>query len=137
MRKAFLMLAFGPVCALAVAQGGDPPVQLEPQRSGASTYVCGGVGAGEQEAIKAQARGYDVMLTFATVHGAYLAGVDVEVKDAKGTVLLSARCDAPMMLVDLPGRGPWRVTARFEGQNRQATVGAGRHATLMWPAATG
>lgn len=136
MKKAMFLLALGPALAVAFAQGADPSIQLEPQKAGAATYVCGGVGVGEQEAIKAQAGNYDVMLTFATVHGAYLADADVEVKDSKGGVVLSAKCDGPIMLVDLPGKGPWRVSAQINGQTRHATVGAGRRATLVWPAGT-
>jgi len=134
MNKATLVLAISQVCTLALAQGDDSSIHLEPQKAGAATYVCGGVGVAEQEAIKAQARSYDVMLTFAAGNGAYLADVDVEVRDTKGHVVLSAKCEGPIMLVDLPGRGPWRVTARFNGQTRQTTVAPGRQATLIWPA---
>lgn len=135
MNKATLLLALSQACTLALAQSADPPIQLEPQKAGAVTYVCGGVGVDEQQAIKAQAAKYDLMLTFAVSSGAYLADVDVEVKDAKGAVVLSARCDGPIMLVDLPGRGPWRVTALANGQTRQRTVAGGRPArvTFLWP----
>jgi hypothetical protein len=138
MNKAIVLLALSQAWTLALAQSVDPPVVLEPQRAGAVSYVCGGVGEGEQQAIKAQAGKYDLMLTFAVSHGAYLADVDVEIKDAKGAVVLSARCDGPIMLVDLPGAGTWRVAAHANGLSRQKTIRAGTgrlvRATLIWPA---
>jgi hypothetical protein len=138
MNKAILLLALSQVCTLALAQSTDPPVSLQPQTAGGISYVCGGVGQGEQQAIKAQAGKYDLMLTFAVTHGAYLADVDVEIKDAKGGVVLSAKCDGPIMLVDLPGAGTWRVTAQANGQSRQRTISTGKgrltQATLIWPA---
>jgi hypothetical protein len=138
MHKAILLLALGQACTLALAQGTDPAPSLQPQTAGAISYVCGGVGEGEQQAIKAQAGKYDLMLTFAVTHGAYLADVDVEIKDAKGGVVLSAKCDGPIMLVDLPRAGTWRVTAQANGQSRQRTISTGKgrlaQATLIWPA---
>lgn len=134
-KNAAISLLLAPVCALALAQGVAPP---EAHRGGAATFVCGGVGSGEQEAIKAQAASHDLMLTFAVSTGAYLADVDVQIRDAKGAVVLSATCGGPIMLVDLPARGVWRVTARANGQVREKTVTAGggtrAQATLTWPA---
>jgi hypothetical protein len=138
MYKALLLLALGQACSLALAQSADPPANLEPRKSGTASFICGGVGLGEQQAIKAEAGKYDLMLTFAVTHGAYLADVDVEIKDAKGGVVLSAICDGPIMLVDLPGAGTWRVTAQANGQSRQTTISTGKgrlaQATLIWPA---
>lgn len=138
MNKAMFLLALGQACTVALAQGADATVNLETHRAGGASYVCGGIGVGEQQAIKAEAGKHDLMLTFAVSSGAYLADVDVQVKDAKGGVVLSAKCDGPIMLVDLPAKGTWRVTAQANGQTRQKTVtaGAGRvaRATFVWPA---
>lgn len=138
MNKATLLLALGQACTLALAQGTDAPANLEPHKAGATSYVCGGVSLDDQQAIKAQAGKYDLMLTFAVSNGAYLADVDVEIKNAKGVVVLNAKCEGPIMLVDLPGSGTWRVTAQVNGQARQKTItaGSGRvtRATFIWPA---
>ena len=134
-KNAAISLLLAPVCAMALAQGAAPP---EMHRVGTAAFVCGGVGSGEQEAIKAQAASHDLMLTFAVSTGAYLADVDVQIRDAKGAVVLSAKCGGPIMLVDLPARGVWRVTARANGQVREKIVNAGggtrAQATLTWPA---
>ena len=139
MNKVTVMLALSQVCCLALAQSADTPINLEPHKAGAASYVCGGVGFDEQQAIKADARKHDLMLTFAESTGAYLADVDVQIANAKGGVVLSTRCDGPIMLMDLPG-GTWRVTAQINGQIRQRTISTrpGRlsQAVFTWPAGT-
>lgn len=136
MKKALLMLVLGQACAFAWAQS---PLTAAP-RADIATFVCGGVGDADQRAIKAEAPRHSLMLTFAVSTGAYLADVDVEIKDSKGTVVLAARCGGPIMLVDLPSGGTWRVTAHSNGQSREKilTAGAGRsaQATFVWPAGT-
>jgi hypothetical protein len=138
MKKAILIVALSQACTLALAQSADAPVNLEPRKAGATTYVCGGVSLDEQQAIKALAGKYDLMLTFAVSNGAYLADVDVEITNAKGGAVLNAKCEGPIMLVDLPGSGSWRVTAQVNGQTRQKTITAGsgrvKQATFIWPA---
>ena len=138
MKNPMFLLALAQACTLALAQGADAPVDLETHKAGAASYICGGIGAGEQQAIKSQARRHDLMLTFAISSGAYLADVDVQVKDARGGVVLSAKCEGPIMLVDLPSKGTWRVTAQVNGQARQKTVKTGpghvAQATFVWPA---
>lgn len=94
----------------------------QPQIQGDVTWVCGGIGAEEAEHMKEQARGYDLMLTFAARDGAYLADVDVEISNAQGESLLRTRCDAPIMLVDLPERGRYRLQADAGGVAVKRTV---------------
>jgi len=134
MKYAAILIALAQATAPAFAQGaaGDPGT------AGAARFVCGGVGQDEQQSMKAAAGRHDLMLTFAVSNGAYLADVDVEIRNGKGVVVLAATCSGPIMLVDLPAGGSWNVTARANGQVRQKTVsaGAGRHAqaTFIWPA---
>jgi uncharacterized membrane protein len=61
MNKAIVMLALSQACCLALAQSADTPVNLEPHKAGAATYVCGGVGFDEQQAVKPEAGKYDLM----------------------------------------------------------------------------
>lgn len=94
----------------------------EPQTQGDVTYLCGGVGEREQAFMKQQAKDYELMLTFATRSGAYLAGVDVGITDPKGTSVLQAECDGPLMLVNLPRSGNYRVRADAAGYTLNQTV---------------
>jgi hypothetical protein len=134
MKKIAFLVALAQVSALAFAQAAPP---VSPSAADA-TFICGGVGQDEAQRMRADAGKHDLMLTFAVSNGAYLADVDVEIRSSKGAVVLSAKCDGPIMLVDLPARGSWRVTATANGQSRQKTVSAGAghraQASFVWPA---
>lgn len=136
MKRIALLLALAQAAATALAQA---PAAAQPAPGpGAATYECGGVSQPDAEAMKARAGGHDLMLTFAESTGAYLADVEVEIRDGRGAVVLSATCDGPIMLVDLPRAGRWRITARSEGQTQRTTItttrGKTARTTLLWPA---
>jgi len=65
--------------------------------------------------MKRSAREYDMMLTFATKRGEYLSDVNVDIKDGRGKSLMQATCGGPMMLVDFPKGGTYRVHAETGG----------------------
>lgn len=134
MKRTVLLLALAQaaVTTLAQAPAAAPPV------AAAATYECGGVSQPDAEAMKAKAGEHDLMLTFAESTGAYLADIEVEIRDARGAVVLSARCDGPIMLLDLPRAGRWRITAWSDGQAQRRTItttrGKTARTTLLWPA---
>jgi len=101
-----------------------PPLveRLKPVTQDDVTYLCGGVGQEEAQHMKKEAKGYDLMLTFATRRGDYLADVDVDIKDAKGNTVLQTACDSPILLVDLPRSGTYRVRAEAAGYTLNETV---------------
>jgi hypothetical protein len=108
----------------------------------AQTFVCGGVGVDEQQRMKAQAGSHDLMLTFATSSGAYLADVAVRIQDRRGAAVVDANCDGPIMLVDLPGPGTYRVAATAGGvtKTQSVTVARGKRpasATYVWAGGNG
>lgn len=105
----------------------------------AQSFSCGGVGQDEQQRMKAEAGSHDLMLTFATSSGAYMADVTVRIQNGRGATVLDARCDGPILLADLPGPGTYRVTASAAGASKQRSVTVGRgkrpaSATFVWPA---
>jgi hypothetical protein len=117
-------------------------VRLKPATQGDVTYLCGGVGDEEIAFMKSAARGYDLMLTFAAQDGAYLADVNVDIRDAKGKSVLQTKCDSPMLLVEVPVSGTYRIRAETGGYrlDRIAKVKAtGRKGaslagvTMVWP----
>jgi hypothetical protein len=64
---------------------------------------------------------YPAKLVFAETSGAYVADVDVEIRDGRGRVVLQASCPTPWLLVDLqPGR--YTVGATYEGEQRTAQL---------------
>lgn len=136
MKKIALLFALAQAGALALAQGAAGTV-AETAGAPAGQFICGGIGEPEAQALKAQARNHDLMLTFAEASGAYLADVDVRIADRHGRIVLSGTCDGPIMLVDLPGSGTWRVTASVNGVTRESTLstvrGRAARLTLVWP----
>jgi hypothetical protein len=101
-------------------------------------YVCGGVGSTEAAQMKRDAARYKLMLTFAETGGAYLADVKVQIADLRGNKLLDTTCDAPIMLLNFPKAGAYRVSAEVAGVTRQRVVQVRRHGrggavALLWP----
>jgi hypothetical protein len=148
VNHAFLVLA-GLASASVLAQSrsewapqAEPPVtpmtRIEAKTENGITYVCGGVGEREAVAMKQAASDYDMMLTFAAANGAYLADVNVDIADARGRSMLTASCDAPIMLVDFERSGTYRVRAESEGHtlNRTAQIrneGKVKTVAMAWP----
>jgi hypothetical protein len=138
MKQAAILIGLTQACALAFGQAQAPSAPSGSRTASEASFVCGGVGLDEQQSMKSAASQHDLMLTFAASNGAYLADVDVEIRNSKGAVVLSAKCNGPLMLVDLPAAGTWSITARANGETRRKTLtaGSGRHAqtTFTWPA---
>lgn len=102
-------------------------------------YMCGGIGMTESAHMKKIAPAYDLMLTFAADNGAYLAAIDVEIAKDRAETLVAARCDGPIMLVDVPRGGLYRITAETRGHKvtRSVRVRDGqavRRLLFSWPA---
>lgn len=116
-----------------------PMTVVEPKTANGFTYMCGGVGEEETAKMKQAARAYDMMLTFATRRGAYLADVNVNIQDARGESALQTTCDAPIMLINVPKSGTYRIRAEAGGYtlNKTAhvkTKGTAHAALVMtWP----
>ena len=120
----------------------SPVTRLKPQTQGDVTYLCGGIGEEETNYMKHEAQGYDLMLTFATQDGSYLADVNVDIRNPKGEPVLQTKCDSPILLVDLPRSGTYRIRAETAGyvlnQTAKVTAKEKRGAqlaaiVLAWP----
>lgn len=109
----------------------------QPQTRGAVTWLCGGISRPEADYMQRRAADYDLKLTFAGADGAYLADVNVEIRTRQGELVLQTACDGPIMLVDVPKDGSYRIAAEAEGrqQTRSVRVNKARaqSATLVWP----
>lgn len=112
---ALLMMGF----ATAQAQS-----NLQQGKSGAVSWVAGGISAGQIDALAAREKEHTLKLVFTLNAGNYLAGVDVVVRDAKGTAVLEQSNTGPVLLAQLP-RGSYTVSATSEGrtQTRKVQVG--------------
>lgn len=122
--------------AMAVAAAADlPPERIQ----GEVLYRSGGIGEDEAKAMQEAAREYPLALEFVARegdgHGAFLADVDVSIRDAGGNQVLRTRSDGPYLLARLPA-GRYVITARHEDtpHERRITIPArgGRHVTFGW-----
>ena len=126
---AFLALILGPVGTVLAAHPDMPEVQTQ----NGIHYVTGGIGKEQSEALKMVAKDYDLMLTFATRGGKYLADVDVQIADMHGNTLVDTVSKGPLFLANLPA-GRYKVTAAEEGirQSRVVNIGGKRPAEAVF-----
>lgn len=104
--------------AFASAQTALPPEH----QMGAVAYRSGGVGQDEAQAMQAAASRYPLQLEFVARmnggHEAYLAGVEVSIRDDDGRQVLQTTADGPFLLARLPA-GHYKVTAKYEDMPRE------------------
>lgn len=119
------LLALGLMAGAAAssAQSASPP------------YLNGGIGQGEQDAIKAAAKDYSLHLLFSQDNGEYISDVKLDIADADGRTLLSLPSAGPMTNVQL-SPGQYKVSASYKGETRsqQVSVVAGKisNLSLRW-----
>lgn len=106
---------------------------MTPQTAGKISYICGGVAQDEQEALKAEARNYNLSLLFTQgPRGEYLADVDVKLT-RHGQEVASFRADGPRCLIKAPPAS-YNIIATYEGTTKRVTVqtGSTRSVQLRW-----
>lgn len=95
------------------------PVDVETQLGGIDV-ACTGIGADARAELRWQA--YGVRVEFSNARNEYLVGGEVTVRDARGVVLLDARCDAPWLLMRLAPSGQYVVEGRMGPEVKSARV---------------
>lgn len=122
----------------AAAQAEAPGEALD--LSGIS-YLSGGIGSDEAEAMKAQASHHALALTFAQHtdgQDVYLASVPVVISKDDGTQVLDIVTEGPYLLINLPeGRYHIAATHRQQAKTAEVTIQAGTHVkrTFLWEVA--
>lgn len=117
--------------AIAVASAGAAPARAQtsalppPLTQNGVSYLCGGVGSDDAAAMKRAAARHNLMLTFATRSGNFVSGVDVDIRDGRGRSLLKTTCDGPIMLVDVPKGGRYRIYGDIDGRTTSAEAQVG------------
>jgi hypothetical protein len=109
----------------AAIPGTLPPVQTQ----GVVTYVGGGIGPKEAQALEAAARQYPLDLEFAITHtprAKFAADVHVIITDAQGKRVLDTQSKGPFLSAKLPA-GRYTVTAEQHQQTLTRTVHVATH----------
>lgn len=109
---------------------------LQPQSQGDITFVSGGVGLDEIDAMRALKPKYNLHLLFAVNSGEYLSDIEVAIFDKKGNILMQAMSLGPFMLVNLKS-GSYYVKASLDGRVISKKVTITGHKTtslsIVWP----
>ena len=107
------------------------PAMPPEQTQGDITYVSGGIGGDEREALRKAAPNYNLHLLFAGEGGGeYLSSVKVTIVDQQGVIVLDAVSNGPYFMAKIsPGR--YKISADLGGGRSQArAVTVPPHGTL-------
>ncbi len=107
--------------------------QLEARSEQGISYLSGGIGLDERDALRSRATEYDLMLSFAEKTGKYLSDVEVVITDAQGNRVLEAVSEGPWFFVKLPtGRYTVRATTMGKTTQQVANVSVTRQTQLYF-----
>lgn len=96
-------------------------VQLQPQQQNGISYLQGGIGIDESEAIQ-QARGYNLHIRLSSgTDNKYESGVQVSIESVGGQPLLTLQDVGPMLYAKLPN-GHYQVVANLNGEQQRQQV---------------
>jgi hypothetical protein len=136
-KRRFLALLLAVGTASVWAQVPVQPGELTVKSKGDISYVSGGVGASEQEALAKVKSKYNLWLTFAvTGTGAFLSDIPVTISDKAGQVLVEAVSAGPYFYARVPA-GTYRLSVDNAGQVKTRTVSVpasgGVSEVFEWP----
>ena len=106
------------------------------QKAGEVTYIMGGIGQTEADAIKHVAKYYPLELEFllkAKPKAEYLSNVQVRIKDAHDRMVLNVNADGPYLLAKMPA-GKYTISAERNGkvEHRQIEISATDHRRVVF-----
>jgi len=106
------------------------------QKAGEVTYIMGGIGQTEADAIKHAAKYYPLELEFllkAKPKAEYLSNVQVRIKDAHDRMVLNVNADGPYLLAKMPA-GKYTISAERNGkvEHRQIEISATDHRRVVF-----
>ena len=106
------------------------------QKAGEVTYIMGGIGQTEADAIKHAAKYYPLELEFllkAKPKAEYLSNVQVRIKDAHDKMVLNVNADGPYLLAKVPA-GKYTISAERNGkvEHRQIEISATDHRRVVF-----
>lgn len=115
MRTLFILISSAILAGAAAAPASAAFDQVHTSNDNIR-YACTGIGIGSRD--NPQWSRYSTKLEFAAKNGDYLGNVRINVDSASGKDVLSAHCDAPWLVADLPS-GHYDVNAVAQGDHGQ------------------
>ena len=110
----------------------------ETRYSQSISYITGGVGEGETQAILAEAKQWSLLLEMSQIEngrGVWISGAMINILNDKNQTIFNAQADGPYMLVNLEA-GSYVIQASFNGVQQTKTVtikaGAPQKIPLFW-----
>lgn len=129
MKKFALSFAFL-LTAVSTAGAVLPPAP-EARTTNGVPHVSGGVGEFQRSRLQSTSGQYNLKAVFSLSRGAYLADVEVAVRDRKGNVLMETISDGPWFFANLPpGEYQIAATALNKTIERTVRVGAGEQRVI-------
>ena len=107
----------------------QPPARpaLQAQQQGNITFVSGGAGTEDRDALRQVESQYNLRLLFAARNGDYLANVAVTLSDARGNAVLDTIAEGPIFYARVPA-GRYRLTVSNQGQSQSRDISIGNGA---------
>jgi hypothetical protein len=105
--------AIGGSAMVAAPSSSAASTPLQAMRSGSVTYITGGVGDEERDALEAVKASYNLHILISTKNGEFIAETQVNIRDAKNNVLATAVA-GPIFYANLPD-GAYTIEASNGG----------------------
>jgi len=108
----------------------------QPVHQGDVTYISGGVGLGEQHALEAAARNYNLEITNADRKGEFTAGTNLVIQSNSGHDMIKATNTGPLFYAKLPpGEYTIQATSGHQRRVRHVKIAAkgSTDVHLIWP----
>ena len=94
------------------------------QYSQGISYISGGVGEGESEAILIESKQWPLLLELSQLEngrGVWIFGAKIKVLNTKNQVIFDAQADGPYMLINLTA-GQYQIEASYQGSIQKKSV---------------
>ena len=112
-----------------------PPIKTQ----GDLTFVAGGIGSDESNAMFAAAKKWSLLIEMSEIdssgRGVWIAGIDIRVLNAKKQTILETVSEGPLMLLNAPP-GQYSVEASYQGKLLKRSVvlkeGDPQKLSLFW-----
>lgn len=94
------------------------------QYSQGISYISGGVGEGESQAILTESKQWPLLLELSQLEngrGVWIFGAKIKVLNTKNQVIFDAQADGPYMLMNLTA-GQYQIEASYQGSIQKKSV---------------